>query len=71
MCILFPINKYSLFSTVDAFHLTLSTGPGVGFPNLMKLDHMVVSNLDIRISPSENICCLPLKIPQSRGSSEL
>ena len=71
MCILLPMCRYSLFSSVAGFHLTLSTGLGVGFPNLMKLDHMVVRSLDIRISPSENICCLPLNIPQRRGNSEL
>ena len=71
MCILLPMSRYSLFSSVAGFHLTRSTGRGVGLPNFIKFDHIVVRSLDIRISPSENICCLPLKIPQRRGNSEL
>ena len=71
ICILFPINKYSLLCSVEASHITLPTGRGVGLPNLMKLLHMVVSSLDILISPMEKICCRPLKIPQRSGSSEL
>lgn len=69
--IFFPIKRYSLLASVEGFHFTFSIGLGVGFPNFIKFVHIDVNIFDILFSPLEEICCLPLKTPQSKGSSEL